>query len=172
MDMFCHSEFGLELFKQFIAIKGTSMFITGNPGSGKSQKEKYFTELLAPFETVISWDTGKDDILPYFTFGKPIQFLIPFGCHLDILGDLPVECVVTPVLAPEQFFDLIRKDWINVLSIRNFFVDEREMKKYVKDMLKGFLLKARLGQFSSSTRPSSSRTKPTPSWDRSVSIGP
>ncbi len=151
MEKFCHSEFGLELFKQFIAIKGTSMFITGNPGSGKSQKEKYFSELLAQFETLIPWDTGKEDILPYFNFGKPIQFLIPYGCRLDVKGDLPVECQVTPVMAPEQFFEHIRKDWINIISVRNFFVDEKEMKKYVKDIFRGFLLKARLGQFESWT---------------------
>lgn len=147
MQSFCHSEIGLELFKQFIAIKGTSMFITGNPGSGKSQKSDYFIELLCPFETIIFWDTGKEDVLPLFNFGKPIQFLIPFGCRLDIKGDLPVECIITPVMAPECFFDLVKKDWINIISIRNFFADEREMKIYVKKMFKGFLLKARLGQF-------------------------
>lgn len=147
MQKFCHSEFGLELFKQFLAMVGTHMFIMGNPGSGKSQKLAYFIELLCRLETIIYWDTGKDDVLPLFNFGKPIQFLIPFGCKLEIRGDLPVECIITPVMAPEQFFDNIRKDWINVISVRNFFIDEKEMKKYVRAMFKGFLLKARLGSF-------------------------
>jgi len=151
MQKFCHSEFGLELFKQFLSIKGSSLFIMGNPGSGKSQKEKYFTELLCEIETIISWDTGKDDVLPYFNFGKPIQFLIPYGCELKIKGNLPVECIITPVMAPEMFFDFIRKDWINIISIRNFFQDEKELKKYVRAMFKGFLLKARKGEFASWT---------------------
>ncbi len=151
MQKFCHSEFGLELFKQFLSIVGTHMFIIGNPGSGKSQKLAYFIELLCRLETIIYWDTGKDDVLPLFNFGKPIQFLIPFGCKMEIRGDLPVECIITPVMAPEHFFDNIKKDWINVISIRNFFIDEKEMKKYVRAIFKNFLLKARLGQFDSWT---------------------
>jgi hypothetical protein len=151
MQKFCHSEFGLELFKQFLSIVGTHMFIMGNPGSGKSQKLDYFIELLCELETIIYWDTGKDDMLPLFNFGKPIQILIPYGCTLEIKGDLPVECIITPVMAPELFFDNIQKDWINIISVRNFFIEEREMKKYVRAIFKGFLLKARLGQFDSWT---------------------
>jgi hypothetical protein len=151
MKKFCHSQFGLELFKQFLSIVGTHLFIIGNPGSGKSQKINYFLELLCRLETIIYWDTGKDDVLPLFNFGKPVQFLIPYGCNLEIKGELPVECIITPVLDPGMYFDLIKKDWINIISVRNFFSEEKELKKYVKAIFKGFLLKARKGMFSAWT---------------------
>jgi hypothetical protein len=152
MERFCDpGSGGPDLFSQFLAIKGTHMFIMGNPGSGKSQKSYYFIELLCPFETIIYWDTGKDDALPLFNLGKPIQFLIPYGCKLEVKGDLPVECHIVPVMAPELFFDKIKKDWINIISVRNFFNDEKEMKRYVREMFKGFLLKARTRKFESWT---------------------
>jgi hypothetical protein len=147
IERFLHSEFGLELYQQFLIRKGVSAFITGVPDSGKTQLDTYLLEWLAPLETIVKWDTGKGDILPLFNFGKPIQFLIPYGCKLEIRGVMPCEYIITPVMAPELYFRMIKKDWINIISVRNFFVEEDEMKKYVRDMFNNFLLSARLDEF-------------------------
>jgi hypothetical protein len=147
IEWLLHSEFGLEFYQQFLIHKGISMFITGVPESGKTQLDLWVLKWLKELETIVKWDTGKDDILPLFNFGKPIQFLIPYGCHFEIKGPLPCEVVITPVLAPELYLDYIRRDWINILCIRNFFIDEIEMKKYVRDIFRGFLRRARLNEF-------------------------
>jgi len=147
VERLVHSEFGLEFYQQFLIRHGVSMFITGVPDSGKTQLDCYILEWLCQLETIVKWDTGKEDILPLFNFGKPIQFLIPWGCKLIIRGKMPCECIITPVMAPELYFSMIRKDWINILSIRNFFLEEEEMKKYVRAIFRHFSLRARLDEF-------------------------
>ena len=147
IDRLVHSEFGLEFYQQFLMRKGVSMFITGVPDSGKTNLDTYILEWLAPLETIIKWDTGKEDILPLFNFGRPIQFLIPYGCELEIRGKMPCDFIITPVMAPELFFNMIRPGWINIFSIRNFFLEENEMKKYVRAIFQKFLLRARLDEF-------------------------
>jgi hypothetical protein len=54
---------------------------------------------------------------------------------------------ILPVPAPELYFDFIKKDWINIIAVRNFFLDETEMKRYVRAMFKGFLRRLRLDEF-------------------------
>lgn len=147
MRRFCHEEWCLEFFKQVIAVKGMSIFFTGTPGSGKSQKDRYFLQYFAPFETVLKWDTGKDDIQLVFTLGKPIQILIPWGCQFEMRGELPAEYVITPVPTPEMMFRLIKPGWINIISLRNFFLEEKTLKAYVRAMFRNFLLRLRLDEF-------------------------
>ena len=147
MEKFCHEEWCLEFFRQVISVKGRSIFFTGTPGSGKTQKDRYFLKFFAPFETVIKWDTGKDDVQLIFSLDKPIRFLVPFGCHLEMRGDLPGDYEIIPVPVPEMMFTLIRPGAINVISLRNFFLEEKNLKNYVRSMFKGFLLKLRLDQF-------------------------
>lgn len=147
MKKFCHEEWCLEFFKQVIAVHGMSLFFTGTPGSGKTQKERYFLQYFAPFETVIKWDTGKDDLQLMFTLGIPVQVLIPYGCHFEIRGDMPCDYIVTPVPVPGLMFDLIRPGWVNIISLRNFFLEEKNLKRYVREMFRGFLLRLRLDQY-------------------------
>ncbi|MFA4859167.1 hypothetical protein [Methanoregula sp.] len=147
MRKFCHEEWCLEFFKQVIQTKGTSIFFTGTPGSGKSQKDRYFLQYFAPFETVIKWDTGKDDIQLCFTLGKPVQILIPLGCKFEMRGEVPAEYVITPVPIPEITWRLIKPGWINIISMRNYYLDEKNLKSDVRAMFKNFLLRLRLDEF-------------------------
>lgn len=147
MDRFCATPWCIALFRQVIAVKGSSLFLTGNPGSGKSQKKRHFLKYFAPFETVIDWDTGKDDLQLMFTLGKPIRILIPYGCKMELRGEPPVPVQVVPVPTPELFFDMIEPGSINVISLRNYFLDEKNLKRYVRQMFKSFLLKLRLNRF-------------------------
>jgi len=147
MQKFCHEEWCLEFFEQVVMRKGTSIFFTGSPGSGKSQKDRYFLQYFAPFETIIKWDTGKDDIQLVFTLDRPIQVLIPYGCSFEMRGTLPKDYIITPVPVPEIMFRLIKSGYINIISLRNYFIDEKNLKAYVRAMFKGFLLRLRLDQF-------------------------
>lgn len=147
MEAFCHTEWCRQFFKQVISRKGTSMYFTGTPGSGKTQKDRYFLQYFAPFETIIKWDTGKDDIQLAFTLGKPIQILIPIGCHFDMRGEIPEDCEITPVPVPEYMFRLIKPGYVNIISVRNYFIEEKALKTYVREMFRNFLLKLRLGDF-------------------------
>ena len=147
MKVFCETEWCRQFFKQVIARKGTSMFFTGTPGSGKTQKDRYFLQYFAPFETIIKWDTGKDDIQLLFTLGKPIQILVPIGCQFEMSGEIPENCEITPVPVPEYMFRLIKPGYINVISVRNYFIEPSNLKAYVRAMFRNFLLKLRLGDF-------------------------
>ena len=147
MEKFCHEEWCLEFFRQVIAKHGTSIFFTGTPGSGKSQKDRYFLQYFAPFETIIKWDTGKGDIQLLFDMGIPIRVLVPWGCKFEMRGPVPPDIEVVPVPVPSMMFRLIKPKVINIISLRNYFLDEKNLKTYVGDMYKNFLLRLRLGEF-------------------------
>lgn len=147
---FLHSEFALEFYQQFLIRKGVSGFIVGVPDSGKTQLGLWFIKWLKELEKIIVWDTGKDDILPLFLMGKPIQILIPWGCHMEIRGRLPCPVTITPVPAPELFFDIVEdRNSITIISVRNFFLDDEvNLKRYVYNMFKDFSRRLRLNEFS------------------------
>lgn len=149
MEAFCSTRWCRQFFKQVIARHGTSMYFTGTPGSGKTQKDRYFLQYFAPFETIIKWDTCKDDIQLVFDLGKPIQVLVPIGHHFEMFGEIPENCIITPVPVPEFMFRLIKPGYVNIISIRNAFIDTKNLKKYVRAMFKNFLLKLRMGDFDS-----------------------
>jgi hypothetical protein len=124
-----------------------SIFFTGTPGSGKSQKDRYFLQYFAPFETIIKWDTGKDDIQLLFNMGIPIRVLIPWGCKFEMRGEIPPDIEIIPVPTPGMMFNQIKPKQINIISLRNYFIDEKNLKAYVREMYKNYLLRLRLGEF-------------------------
>jgi len=150
---------GFELYHQILNFKGKHISILGDSRSGKSEKGKYLDLLLSRFgETLIIFDTGKDGDLecyfdnkePFRKFNKPVQILIPYegGCKFSVKG-VPenIEVRIVPVMAPSMYFDLIQKGWINIISLRNYFQDVQKLKRYMKEMIRNFSLRARLGDF-------------------------
>lgn len=148
--------FGKEFFYKFLILHGAHLFIIGNTRSGKTEKKQSVEWWLSKYETIIEFDTGKPgDIEAYFDspnpetkFNIPVQILIPYGCDFEIRGvpeDLEIK--ITPVMAPELYFDLIEPRWINIISLRNYFLDESNLKKYQVQMFKRFDQRARLGEF-------------------------
>jgi hypothetical protein len=154
---------GFELYHQVLNFKGKHIGIFGDSRSGKTEKGKYFDLWLVRFgETAIIFDTGKPgDLECYFDnsdptrkFNRPIQVLIPYGggCKFTVEGVPPeIEVRIVPVISPSAYFDLIQKGWINIISVRNYFQDPIKLKRYIKEMLKNFSLRARLGDFNSWT---------------------
>lgn len=146
IEKFLHSPFWNEFAKQVIFRNGMHIFIMGQTYSGKSQKSRHFLKWIAPKETIIDIDTGKPGDMPLmFTLGKPVQILIPYGCRLDIRGDVPCEIQITPVFDPLQYWQEIKKGWINIISLQNFFLSEDNHRRYIRQMFKNYLLNAKLG---------------------------
>jgi hypothetical protein len=144
---FLKSSFWLTFYKQVIQKNGMHIFIIGQTYSGKSQKSRHLLRWIAPKETIIYIDTGKAaDMLLMFTLGKPVQILVPYGCRLEFKGKLDCELVITPVFSPKQYWTEIKKDWINVISIQNFFLEEDNHRRYVREMFNNYLLEAKLGK--------------------------
>lgn len=141
-----HSEAFLEYYQQFLIRKGVSKFITGRPDSGKTAKLRHHLKWLSRLETIIWFDTGKPgDLQLMLTLGKPVQVLIPYGCRIEFRGKIPCEVTVIPVMDPVLYWNFIRKDCINVISICNYFLDEKNFKRYTREMFKNYILNSKLG---------------------------
>jgi hypothetical protein len=148
--------FGKSFLYLFLLLKGSHLFIIGNTRSGKTIKKQGILWWLCKLETIIEFDTGKPgDIEAFFDspeedtkFNKPIQVLIPYGCEFRIEGVPEGQIVeIVPVMTPEGYFDLIKPGWINIISLRNYFLDESNLKKYLVKMFNRFDQRARLGDF-------------------------
>lgn len=147
IEKFIHSPFWNEFFKQVINKNGMHIFIMGQTYGGKTQKSRHLLKWIAPKETIIYMDTGKPgDLQLILTLGKPVQVLIPYGCRMEFKGDVPCEVVVTPVFDPKQYWREIKRDWINVISLQNYFLEEDNHRRYVRQMFKNYLLDAKLGE--------------------------
>ena len=55
---------------------------------------------------------------------------------------------VTPVMSPGYYFDLIKPGWINIISLRNYFSEDKALKQYLIEMFHGFDQRARQQEFS------------------------
>lgn len=142
----CKSSAFLEYYQQFLIRKGISKFITGRPDSGKSQKLRHHLKWLAPLETPIWFDTGKPgDFQLMLTLGKPVNILIPYGCRFELRGKCPCEVEVTPIPDPALYFPAIKRDYINVISVCNYFLEESNFRKYTRAIFKNYILNSKLG---------------------------
>lgn len=147
LEKFIHSPFWNEFFKQVINKNGMHIFLMGQTYSGKSQKSRHLLKWIAPKETIIDIDTGKPgDMQLMFTLGKPVQILVPYGCRLELRGTLPCETIITPIFDPKQYWNEIKKGWINIISLQNFFLEEDNHRRYVRQIFKNYLLDAKLGK--------------------------
>jgi hypothetical protein len=147
--------FGFTFFWEFLNLSA-HLFIMGSTRSGKTEKKQSVQWWLSRLETIIEFDSGKPgDIEAYFDspnpdtkFNSPVQVLIPWGCQFDIQGvPKDLEYKITPIMAPEQFFDNIEPGWINIISLRNYFLEEKNLKRYLIQIFNRFDQRARLGEF-------------------------
>jgi len=147
IEKFIHSPFWNEFFKQVINKNGMHIFDMGQTYSGKSQKARHVCKWIVAKETLIYIDTGKPgDLQLMLTLGKPVLILIPYGCRLELRGEIPCQYEILPVFDPKQIIREIRKGWVNIISLQNFFLDEDNHRRYVRQMFKNYLLEAKLGQ--------------------------
>lgn len=147
IEKFLHSPFYNEFYKQVIGVNGLHILLMGQTMSGKSQKLRHLLKWIAPKETIIYFDTGKPgDMELMLTLGRPVQILIPYGCKIELRGKLPCEVQITPVFAPDLYWQEIKKGWVNIISVINFFLVEDNHRKYIRQMYHNYLLDARTGK--------------------------
>jgi hypothetical protein len=147
IQKFLDSPFWNEFFKQVINKNGMHIFAMGQTYGGKTQKIRHLCKWIAPKETIIDIDSGKPgDLQLMLTLGKPVQILIPYGCRIELKGKLPCEVLITPVFDPKQFIREIKKGWVNIISLINFFLEEDNHRRYIRQMFHNYLLDAKLGR--------------------------
>ena len=147
--------FGYAFFWEFLNLSA-HLFIMGSTRSGKTEKKQSVQWWLSRLETIIEFDSGKPgDIEAYFDspnpdtkFNKRVQVLIPWGCQFEIQGvPADLEYKITPVMTPEEFLNKIEPGWINIISLRNYFLEDKNLKKYLIRIFNRFDQRARLGEF-------------------------
>lgn len=147
IEKFIHSPFWNEFFKQVISKNGMHIFPMGQTYGGKTQKIRHILKFIAPKETIIYIDTGKPgDLQLMLTLGKPVNILVPWSCRIELRGTVPCEYVMTPVFDPKQYLQEIKKGWINIISLQNFFLEEDNHRKYVRQIFRNYVLESKLGK--------------------------
>jgi hypothetical protein len=150
---------GYEIYHQILLTKGGHITDIGNSRGGKTEKKKWLLlQLSRVGETIIEFDTGKEGDIecyfwndnPEFRFNKPVTVLVPYegGCKFEVTG-VPEEIrvQVLPVPSPELMLDMIQPGEINIVSLRNYFDDPKELKKYFRRIFQNAALRARRGEF-------------------------
>ena len=137
---------GLFFYHNFIREKGCHLLIIGNPGSGKTRKMAWFASYLCRSETVVWFDSCKDNeaaMLFSDDFeGIEKHFIIPFGSSFDIRGIEPSEWTLSEAVSPSHYWDLIIPGAINIFSIDNFFYDKGKRSKYIAEIYKNLVFRA------------------------------
>jgi hypothetical protein len=141
---------GTELWRafedRFLNDHGVPMLGLGQTESGKTEKSYQIGEWLIDHgETWVRFDCGKPkEILPILAFGKPVKIISPPDCQVEVKGydgDLFFETANTP----EQTWDLVEKNVINILSFRAFFLDGTSYGSYVSRVLNSLMNQVCMG---------------------------
>lgn len=132
--------------KEFLEKPGEHLIGIGITGSGKTQKAYWLARKLLEHETVAWFDTGKSygfgqfsEVAPLFTFGVPINIIIPAGMTLDV-KEAPVPVQVLEAFRPGDIWDLIQPGKINIIMISRFFLDPDLYAKYTAQAFKELII--------------------------------
>lgn len=135
-DWLCNDISGQMFYHKVLAVKGCHISLIGQPDSGKTTKMKWLIDFLKFMETIVIIDTGKDEeIASYFFMGKPVNIIIPHGMKIDIKGCGENYKVQTAYL-PQQVWDLVEKDSINIISVIRYFYSEKERARFYSALFK------------------------------------
>ncbi|MFA4971907.1 MAG: hypothetical protein WC683_04790 [bacterium] len=135
--------------KYFLEISGIHLLGIGQTYSGKTQKAYQFAAWLMEFDETICWiDSGKSiEINPLIDiaadFNLPVKVIIPAGCKLSIEHET-VPVTVEEVKNPKKIPLMIERDHVNILSIHQFFFQDRTYARYMSEFTTSLLYHARL----------------------------
>jgi len=131
------------LYNKLLNVKGNHIGLLGTPGSGKTQKSYWLMSYLKNLEVPVWIDSCKDDeIIPLFLMGKPINIVIPSGMKIKINGIEGVQITVRDAFLPDQFWDMIDPEAINIFSVRAYFYGEKERSRFYASLFKALSRKA------------------------------
>jgi hypothetical protein len=148
-----------EAFKKaFIFDRGVPLLGLGQTESGKTEKSYQIGKwLMDSGETWIRMDCGKPhELLPLLLMGKKIKIISPPDCQVEITGHEPGSIVMVPrgdtmipielqeviyeeTTVPEETWDFVERDLINVFSFRAFFLDGTAFGSYVARVFNSLL---------------------------------
>ena len=112
--------------REFFFTPGTHILGLGQTGTGKTRYKgiainRWLMEKAG--ETLYIVDCGKPgEILPYANFGKPLNLIIPMNCDVEITGS-PVPIHKNYAASPEENWDYVKKDEINIFTFRWHTID-------------------------------------------------
>lgn len=131
---------------RFLNDHGVPLLGLGQTESGKTEKSYLIAEwLLDHGETWIRIDCGKPkELIPILGFGKPVKIISPPECKVEVKGfegDLFFETAHTP----EETWDLVEKNVINILSFRAFILEGPLYGSYTARVLNSLMSQVAMG---------------------------
>ena len=133
---------GVRLYNKVLKVKGCHISLIGQPDSGKTRKMHWLATWLKELEVIVWIDSCKDEeIGPLFFMGKPVNIIIPTGMKIEI-KNLGTDYTVREAFLPDQFWDLVDPDKINIFSIRNYFFDERERSRFYAKLFRALAIRS------------------------------
>ncbi|HPE45749.1 MAG TPA: hypothetical protein PK380_07735, partial [Deltaproteobacteria bacterium] len=138
------------LREQFFEDPGGHILSISITGSGKTNRLAYLADGFVNWtdETILWIDCGKsDEFLTLAQMGRPLHFLIPAGCDIEIdlkdvvtykdhgrkitvdLGE--VEITRAEINTPRDIWHQMKRSSINILVIQPFFLEYEQYSKYM-----------------------------------------
>ena len=132
--------------RDFLKKPGEHLLGIGITGSGKTQKSYWFAKQLLPHETLVWFDCGKSsnfgrsaEIGPLFTFGVPVNIIIPMGVDIQVVGS-PGPGTILKTPRPADVWDLCEAGKINIVAINRFFLDPDLYAKYTAEVFRQLII--------------------------------
>lgn len=126
-----------EFDRQFVKKPGEHLFCVGITGSGKTQKGYWLVKQILQYETVLWFDSGKSYSLgkfqefgPLFTFETPVHIIYPAGDISIKIENSPVPVSYSRCNSPNQLWDLIKPNQINIVSLSRFYIEPELYAKW------------------------------------------
>jgi hypothetical protein len=126
--------------KQCLQKPGTHILSLGQTGTGKTIKGYRINKwLIDRGETLGVLDCGKPgEILPYASFGLPLNLITPVGCEV-IIENSPVQVHQTYSETPELSWHFAKKGMINIFTFREFILDDLTSGEYTSRFMRVLL---------------------------------
>nr|WP_321352503.1 hypothetical protein [uncultured Methanoregula sp.] len=120
-----------EVQKNLIYRRGAHILGLGQTDTGKTNKGMTVNHwLYESGETLGIMDCGKPgEVLPYATFGSPLNFIIPSGCDVHVENS-PVPIYKEYVETPELSWHVTKKGMINIYTFREHILDDLTIGEY------------------------------------------
>jgi hypothetical protein len=133
----------------FIFVSAEHGYVIGPTGSGKTNKMINLVSWLLHTEVIFWISASKDqDITPLFFMGLPVNIIIPKYSDIEITLDgnpLP-NITYSRVSEPQDIFYAIKNDHINILEVRNAFLDRNNLLDWMIELFKLIAEWTRIGK--------------------------
>lgn len=123
----------------FLFVQAEHGFVIGPTGSGKTNKMINLAAWLKHTETILWISASKDnDIVPLLYMGMPVNIIVPkyAGVEITIQGTPCPNVKYSVVNDPQDVFYAIKNDHINILEVRNAFLDRDKLLDWMIELFR------------------------------------